>query len=163
MAKIEATGNLGGDAERKTDKNGNPFIVFSVSDEKSRPDGNGGWEKLKQQWLSCALFGDAATYYADVLRKGTRVTVWGEFYARPYEGNSGLGTSLDVNVDAVKVWPPKRDKQQSAGHQGSWGTGQQTQGGRWGQNPNQQGDPWAASSPQNGGSWGASSDEEPPF
>jgi len=145
LAEIRFTGNLGADPEVKTDRNGGQFIVFSVSDEKSRPDGNGGWETLKQQWLSCAMFSRAAEYYQQALHKGARVTIWGEFYARPYEGKNGPGTSLDVVVDAIKVWPPKNQGEKAAARQSgyqqaqqepTYSQAQQTQG--WGQNPNQQ-------------------------
>ena len=84
MAKIEATGNIGADAEVRFTKSGAPVLSFRMADSKSRkrPD-DGEWEKVAEQWLSVSLWDDAE-HYAPLLTKGTRVTVWGEFYAREY-------------------------------------------------------------------------------
>ena len=106
MAKIEVTGNLGGDADLKFTPNGRPVLNFSVADSKSRKDQNGNWETLKEQWIRAALWGDEAEFYQSRLLKGTKVTVYGEFYAREYDANDGSKrTSLDVDVHGVKIWP----------------------------------------------------------
>lgn len=144
MAKIEVTGNLGSDAELKFTNSGRPVLNFSIGDNKSKPDGKGGWETLKSQWIRAALWGDEAEFYQSRLLKGVKVTIWGEFYAREYDANDGSKrTSLDVDVQGVKVWP-KRDgqgggQQQSQPQQqnNGWGQPAQSQGG-WGQVPQQE-------------------------
>lgn len=147
MAKIEVTGNLGGDADLKFTPNGRPVLNFSVADSKSRKDQNGNWETLKEQWIRAALWGDEAEFYQSRLLKGTKVTVYGEFYAREYDANDGSKrTSLDVDVHGVKIWP-KRDSNnapsqgaqnvasQLGGQPDPWGAPAQSQGG-WGDVPN---------------------------
>lgn len=161
MAEIKFIGNLGKDAELRYTPSGRAVLNFSVADSKSKPDGNGGWEKLAEQWLDCAIWGDLAEFYHEKLVKGTRATFYGEFYARKYQTKEGVpGVGLDVVVKGVDIFPPKNGGQQQGGQNsqqqgGQWGGGNQSQqagGGQWGGEP--QG---------NGGGWGNGPDSEPPF
>jgi single-strand DNA-binding protein len=154
MATLIATGNLGKDAELKNASNGSPFLKFSIGDSKSKPDGNGGFETIAQQWLECSVWGPQAEAFAD-LRKGDRVEIVGEFYAREYPGKEGdTRTSLDVKVHGVKVLK-RKDGQGGGGFQQAQqpaGAPQGAQGGQWGNGPqwgNQQ-----AAWPQQGGAGG---------
>lgn len=146
MAKIEVNGHLGGDAELKFSNSGRPVLNFSVGDSKSRKDQNGNWETLKSQWIRAALWGDEAEFYQSRLVKGTKVTVWGEFFAREYERNGEKRTSLDLEVHGVKIWP-KRD--------GQGGGNQQSQ-------PQQQNNGWGQPAQSSGG-WEQVPPQEPPF
>jgi single-strand DNA-binding protein len=147
MAEIKFTGNLGSDAVLRYTPSGRAVLNFSVADTKSKPDGNGGWEKLAEQWLDCAIWGELAEFYTDKLVKGSRVTVYGEFYARKYQNKEGVpGTALDVVAKGVDIFPPKNGGQQ------------QRQAG------NQQQDQWAQPSGQSdAGQWGNGGDNSPPF
>ena len=127
MAKLTATGNLGADAELKVTPSGRPVLNFSVADSKSKPDGNGGWEKISEQWLNCAIWGDLAEYYDGKLTKGARVEIWGDFYSRKYEGANGPSVSLDVNVKGVDVLPTKKRDNNSGG---DWGGSNNSGGGQ---------------------------------
>lgn len=140
MAKIEFTGNLGRDAELRYTPSGRAVLNFSVGDSKSKKLENGDWETLAEQWLNCTVWGELAEFYDDKLKKGQRVTVYGEFYARKYEAKDGsTGTSLDVNVHGIVAWPARngggnRSAQESAAATGAWGnTGGDTAG--WGNGP----------------------------
>ncbi len=130
MADIKFTGNLGRDAELKYTKSGSPVMSFSVADSKSRKLDNGEWETLAEQWLNCTIWGSLAEHYDGKLPKGTRVTIYGEFYSRKYENKDGTpGVSLDVNVKGVDIMPSRnsgggnRSSQETAAATGSWGNG----------------------------------------
>src|SRR4029453_7310185 len=103
MADITFTGNLGADSKMSFTRSGSPVLNFRVCDTKSKKDGNGGWEKVAEQWLDVALWGSIAEFLAAQLLKGVRVKVYGQFYVREYEGRNGSGTSLDVKASAVEV------------------------------------------------------------
>lgn len=107
------------------------------------------------------MWGDLAEFFSEKIRKGSRVTVWGEMYARNYERKDGSpGYSLDVNADAVKVWPPKNGQQSQQAPQQAGGFGgqqQQSSGGDWGTQKQPAQDPWASPNP-----W-AEKPAEPPF
>lgn len=146
MAKIEFTGNLGRDAELNWTPAGRAVLNFSVADSKSKRLESGEWETVAEQWLNCAIWGDLAEFYDGKIKKGTRVTVYGEFFSRKYENKEGVpGVSLDVNVKGVDIHPPKN------------GNGPQ-QGARTAKE-----DPWATPGASNSGSWGNGPDSEPPF
>ncbi|WP_336715383.1 single-stranded DNA-binding protein [Arthrobacter sp. USHLN218] len=153
MAQIDFTGNLGADAELRHTQQGRPVLNFRVADTKSKPDGNGGWEKLKEQWLNVSLWGEAAEFYGPLLVKGTRVRVFGEFYAREYEGQNGRGISLDVEAHGVHIYPPKRNQQA-----GGFG-GQSQQSSSW--SPKGGGNDWGSSS-DSAASWGNGADDTAP-
>ncbi|MGY2747241.1 single-stranded DNA-binding protein [Arthrobacter sp. UYCu723] len=145
MADIIFTGNTGkDDAVLRFTPSGRAVLNFSVADSKSKPDGNGGWEKLAEQWFSVTIWGDLAEFYSDKLPSGSRVKVYGEFYQRKYETKEGVaGTSLDVVAKGLDIFPPKNgngqrnsngggsNQQQNNSQQSGWGNQQQDAGG-WG-------------------------------
>jgi single-strand DNA-binding protein len=165
VARIEATGNLGGDATVNFTQSGHPVMNFSMCDSKSKKDAQGNWETVKEQWLRVTVWGDYAQYLAEKISKGSRVTVWGEFYAEEFDRKDGTkGTGLSVTADAVKVWPPKQNN--NGGNQGSFGQPQQPQGGQFqpAQGFQQTYNGQAVQQPQqpSNGGWGGQP-AEPPF
>jgi single-strand DNA-binding protein len=148
MAEISFTGNVGKEPALEFTKSGQPRLTFSVADSKSKSDGNGGWEKLAEQWLRVTVWGPYAEHLAEQITKGSRVKVYGEFYAREYEGkDGGKGVSLDVTADGVKVYPPKNGQGQPAARAVAPAN-----------------DPWAAPAGANAGGWGtAPAESDPPF
>jgi single-strand DNA-binding protein len=124
MAETTFTGNLGSDAELRFSQSGQPVLNFNVCDSKSRKDDNGNWQTIAEQWFRVSVWGTYAEYLAEHLVRGTRVTVWGEFYQREYEHNGEKRTSLDVNAHGVRILQQKPKQQQTR--------------------PAHQDDPWAA-------------------
>lgn len=157
MADVIFTGNTGKEAELRFTPSGRAVLNFSVADSKSKPDGNGGWDKITEQWFNVSVWGDLAEFYSDKLPKGSRVKVYGEFYERKYEAKDGTsGTSLDVVAKGIDIFPPKNGSGQRSNSQG----GQRS--GGYG-NDNAQSDPWATPGVSNAGGWGNGPDSEPPF
>ena len=149
MAEIQFTGGVGADAELRFTANGVPVLGVRVCDSKSKPDGNGGWETIAETWFNVSLFGPEAEALAPTIRKGARVKVAGEFYARPYEGRNGPGVSQDVNATGIKVLPSRKNDGQS-------------QGGGWDSKPAApSGDAWTGG--DNTGGWGGAPAGNPPF
>lgn len=136
MAQINFTGNIGADAELRWTQSGRPVLNFQVYDSKSKRNDQGDWDEITKQVFRCALWGPPAEWYAEALTTGTRVKVSGEFYSREYETRDGAkGLSLDVDVEGLHVYPPRRDQaprqsQQPAGS--GWGQQDTQQGGGWG-------------------------------
>lgn len=115
MAEATFTGNLGADAKLEYTQNGNPRLTFRAADTKSKPDGNGGWEKVAEQWLNVTIWGPLAEHLGNsgTLTKGARVQVIGEFYARDYEHNGERRTSLDVTAWGLRVIPSRNSQQRT--------------------------------------------------
>ncbi len=65
-------------------------------------------------WYAVSHFRGAAKL-AEIIRKGTYVTVTGELSAREYESNGATRTSLDVNSDRVTLGPKTGDVAQIQG------------------------------------------------
>jgi len=147
MADIKFTGNLGKDAELKYTPSGRAVLNFSVADSKSKKLDSGEWETIAEQWLDCAIWGELAEFYHEKLKRGSRVTVYGEFYSRKYQNKEGVpGVSLDVVAKGVDIMPSKNGGGQQQGTQ------------------TKQEDPWATpAATNNGGGWGNGPDSEPPF
>jgi len=126
MADIKFTGNVGKDAELKFLPSGRPVLNFSVADSKSKRLESGEWETIAEQWLDCAVWGDLAEFYAEKIRRGSRVTVYGDFMSRKYQNKEGVpGVALEVNVKGIDVLPSKNGGGQQGGQQrqqaGGWG------------------------------------------
>lgn len=132
MASINFTGNVGQDAVMGFTQSGAAKLEFSVADTKGKKDAQGNWDKEAEQtqWLRCTLWGPDAEHYAERLKRGARVTVFGEFMAREWTANDGaLRTSLDVTVRGLNVIN-KRGAEQNV-QAASAPYGQQPQGGNF--------------------------------
>lgn len=140
MAQINFTGNVGQDAVMGFTQSGAAKLEFSVADTKGKKDAQGNWDKEAEQtqWLRCTLWGPDAEHYAERLKRGARVTVFGEFMAREWTANDGaLRTSLDVTVRGLNVIN-KRGAEQNV-QAASAPYAQHPQGGGFGGQPQQ---PW---------------------
>lgn len=144
MATINFTGNLGGEPKVEYTQSGNAKLEFSVADTKGKKDAQGNWDKEaeKTQWFRCTLWGPDAEYYVERLRKGARVSVYGELMAREYVDNSGGNrTSLDVTVRGLSVinkrgeTPAPTQQQQQPAAQDPWATPGVSNAGGWGNGP----------------------------
>ncbi|KUM34570.1 single-stranded DNA-binding protein [Arthrobacter sp. EpRS71] len=143
MADVTFTGNLGGEPVLDFKPSGNACLAFRVADTKGKKDAQGNWDKDKEQtqWFRCTLWGPDAEYYVERLRKGARVTVFGELMSREYVDNQGVNrTSLDVTVKGISI-VNKRNTQTTEPLAA-------------------QSDPWATPPAQNTGGWPSS---EPSF
>lgn len=153
MADIKFTGNVGKDAELKFLPSGRAVLNFSVADSKSKKLDSGEWETLSEQWLDCAVWGDLAEFYAEKIRRGSRVTVYGDFMSRKYQNKEGVpGVALEVTVKGIDILPSKNGGQQ--GNRGGFGGNSQAS--------STQEDPWATP-PANSGGFGNGPESEPPF
>lgn len=145
MAQISFTGNLGGEPALDFKRSGNACLAFNVADTKGKKDDQGNWDKSQEQtqWFRCTLWGPDAEYYVERLRKGARVTIYGDLMAREYADRDGVNrASLDVTVRGLSVINKRGEAQQPAQQQQSQGWGgnapAQTAGG-WGNEPSQGG------------------------
>ena len=93
MPHIVISGNLGKDAEYKQTQSGTELCSFPVADEA-------GYGDNKQTiWFDVTNWGKGSRGLADLLRKGSKVTVIGELTTREYEGK----TYLQCRADKVKI------------------------------------------------------------
>lgn len=144
MADIIFTGNLGADSVIKYTPSGSPVLNFRAADTKSKKNSQGGWDKVSEQWFGVELWGSTAEFLAEHLKTGVRVKVYGQFYARQYEGRNGSGTALEVKASAVEIITSSKDRQKLAANpppaqEDPWGApadqgwgGQPTTQGGWG-------------------------------
>lgn len=134
MASINFTGNLGGEPVMDYKQSGTACLSFSVADTKGKKDAHGNWDKDAEQtqWMRCTLWGPDAEYYVERLRKGARVSIFGEFMAREYTDNNGAArTSLDVTVRGLNVINKRGETQHQRpaitepvpSHHGTWAQG----------------------------------------
>lgn len=107
MARIELTGNLGGDAELKFAPSGDPVINFSVADTLNRRNKTTNeWEEVSTTWWRVALWGKQAENLVTHLTKGTRVVVTGDVHSREWTTDAGeKRLSFDVKARSVGVIP----------------------------------------------------------
>lgn len=149
MAQINFTGNLGGEPAIDYKRSGNACLSFNVADTKGKKDEQGNWDKAAEQtqWFRCTLWGPDAEYYVERLRKGARVTIYGDLMARDYVDRDGVNrTSLDVTVRGISVVNKKGAATEAPAaaattNQG-WGGNEQAAGGWGNQQQNNQGG-WA--------------------
>ena len=150
MASVNFIGNLGGEAKVEFTPAGNAKLSFSVADTKGKKDAQGNWDKEQEQtqWFRCTLWGPDAEYYAERLRKGSRVTVYGELMAREYTDRDGVNrTSLDVTVRGLSIvnkpgTTPHVERAEKPAQ--GWGGSQQVaaQSDPWAQPQTSQEPPW---------------------
>lgn len=88
MQFITITGNVGKDPVRRQTQQGDDVTGFSVGVKQ-------GWgDRSTTNWFNCSLWGKRGQSVVDYVRKGSKVTVIGEFSTREYEGK----TQLEIRV-----------------------------------------------------------------
>jgi len=123
-------GNLGKDPEVRN-VGDNTVAKFSVATTKSFKRG-GEWEK-KTAWHNIEVWGQAATYAGQYLKKGDLVCIEGEIDYQEWQGNDGQTKYMTV-IKAYKVDGLER---KGGGGQRS---PQRNEGGHGGQRPPQRDD-----------------------
>lgn len=111
MRVITIAGNVGRDAQFKTTQRGDKLCSFPVAAE----DGYG--DQKTTIWFDVTRWGNGADKLADMLVKGTKVTVIGTLSTREHDGK----TYLQVRADHVKLQGGRGDGQQTRGNGGPSG------------------------------------------
>lgn len=93
MPDIIIAGNTGKDAEYKQTQSGSELCSFSVADD------SGFGENKQTHWFDVTSWGKGARKLADILRKGSKVKVVGEFSTREHNGKTYLQCrAYDVKI-----------------------------------------------------------------
>jgi single-strand DNA-binding protein len=130
MSDITVSGNIGEPALKFTNS-GKPVLEFSLAENHSKKNQQGGWDEDGTTWRRVSIWDKKAEALAEVLKKGDRVLVQGQERLREYEAKDGTtGRSLEITAREVGVIPRA---QQNAQQQGGWGGQQQAaNAGGWG-------------------------------
>jgi single-strand DNA-binding protein len=138
MADITVTGNLGSDSELTFTPNGKAKLEFSVGDTPRRlnPQTNQWEDAGETTWWRVTEWERKAEFWAEHLRKGTKVTVIGTGGVRTYDKKDGAkGWSAEIKPRTIALVPkqgaPAQRQQAPAQSQGGWG-GQPQNAGGWG-------------------------------
>ena len=100
-AWITIVGRLGRDAELRYLPDGTPVCAFSAAVEVPVRQGD-RWVDGDPMWFDVSFFGDRAETIVQRLKKGSTVTVIGQFKTRTYTGKDGqVKTALDVRAFSV--------------------------------------------------------------
>lgn len=107
MIRLEAIGNLGGDAIEKN-INGQQYITFSVAvtERYKKADGT---SVDRVTWLSCIRRGTGGIL--PYLRKGTKVFIRGTFKTSTYDYKGQFAVNIDVTVQEIELLSSNRDTQ----------------------------------------------------
>jgi single-strand DNA-binding protein len=141
MADINVTGNLGSDSELTFTPNGKAKLEFSVGDTPRRLNQQTNqWEDAGETtWWRVTEWEKKAEFWAEHLRKGTKVVVTGTAGVRTYDKKDGTkGWSAEIKPRSISVIPRNQQngaqqpqQQPPAQSQGGWG-GQPQNNGGWG-------------------------------
>lgn len=150
MSDTTVVGNVG-EPNLKFTPSGKPVLEFSLAENHSKKNQQGGWDEDGTTWRRVALWDKKAEALAEVLKKGDRVIVTGSERLREWESkDGGKGQSLELTAREVGiiVRAPKQ------------GGGQQ-QGQQWSKQPAS--DPWASPAQSDAGQWGNGPTQAPQF
>jgi single-strand DNA-binding protein len=103
MQTIIISGNVGNDAELRTVRD-KPVLNFNVGVK------NGFSSDAGSVWYRCALWGNAATAFADSIKKGTKVFVTGALIHDEYEGKP----QFKIDVRDIDTGGSRQDGGRSA-------------------------------------------------
>jgi single-strand DNA-binding protein len=137
MSDITTVGNVG-EPTLKFTPQGKPVLEFSLAENHSKKNAQGGWDEDGTTWRRVTIWDKKAETLAEVLKKGDRVIVTGSERLREYTAKDGTqGKSLEVNARDIGIIPRAQQNgtQQASG--GNWG-GQQQNAGGWGNGPGTQ-------------------------
>ncbi|WP_270352710.1 single-stranded DNA-binding protein [Microbacterium testaceum] len=107
---ISLVGNIVGELERRTTRDGGPVAAFRLAVGERRLDRERNeWVDGHTSFYAISAFGDLGANALRSLRKGERVVVTGRLRLREWENETTRGVSADVVADAI-------------GHDLRWGT-----------------------------------------
>lgn len=139
MSDITTVGNVG-EPTLKFTPNGKPVLEFSLAENHSKKNAQGGWDEDGTTWRRVTIWEKKAEALAEVLKKGDRVIVTGSERLREFQAKDGTtGKSLEVNARDIGIIP--RSAQQGQGQQppaqgqGGWGNAPAQSSGGWGNGP----------------------------
>lgn len=89
---ITVSGNIGKDCEQRWTQNSKAISTFSL------PVKQGYGEHEKVVWVNCKMFGAKAEKLPEYLKKGTKVTVTGEFTMDEWTDRDGAKRSIPVII-----------------------------------------------------------------
>lgn len=104
MKAIVISGGIGKDAVLRRTQDGEAILGFSVAVD----DGYG--DKKRTIWFDCSVWGKRGEKLAEMLTKGTKVSVSGELSTREHEGK----TYLTVRADGITIMGGGERKERSA-------------------------------------------------
>ena len=102
MFRIEAIGNLGGDAEVRSE-NGRSYVQFSVADTRKFKTADGKEQEVTN-WISC-FFRNPESEVVKFLKKGTRVFVRGNGETRLFSSAKDrmMKAGVSINVQEIEL------------------------------------------------------------
>lgn len=100
MRKIELTGRLAADAERKISKTGKEFLSFRVGNNEFNDKDEQGNQKT--YWFNVTTFNQRHFGIAQYLTKGKSIIVEGDYSDRLYQNREGnCEISRDIMANAI--------------------------------------------------------------
>ena len=102
-ASINIVGRLSKDPESKTVGGGHSLCNLSI------PVDVGYGEKKETTWYNVTVWGKQGEKAAQYLRKGSWVSISGEFKVRTWDKEGGKGFSAEVNCDRWSFVGPKQE------------------------------------------------------
>lgn len=98
MKNINIAGRVGQDAELVMAGN-SQVLKFSVAVDRFKKKG----EEQTPIWFRCQLWGERGQKLQEFIRKGTPVSVSGDFDLREYDGRDGHKVDAEINVSQVTL------------------------------------------------------------
>jgi single-strand DNA-binding protein len=111
MSDITTVGNVG-EPTLKFTPQGKPVLEFSLAENHSKKNAQGGWDEDGTTWRRVTIWDKKAETLAEVLKKGDR-----EYTAK----DGTQGKSLEINARDIGIIPraAQNGTQQASG--GGWG------------------------------------------
>lgn len=153
-ATVTIDGYVSRDLELRRTGNGKAVTSISVPCQRSKRNQDGTYENLGETtWWQATLWEEQAEQYAQLLKKGSHVTITGIPEVTMYQKSDGTnGVRAEILFPVVGVIPRAQQQRQQQAPAESWG--QQPQGGSqqgaWGQQQLQQNQPWTPAQQQGG-------------
>ena len=122
---VTLIGYLGHDPESKVSQSGGVVVKLSVATNYSVKGADGQWIE-ETEWHRVIVFGRAAEYCRDYLRKGSQVYINGRLQTRKYQDQQGQERTItEVVANEVLSLGGKGGGQNEAVHNGNGGGYQQ--------------------------------------
>lgn len=117
MITVTIAGRLGRDAELR--QAGNSQVCgFSVAAD------TGFGDRKQSHWFDCSIWGNQGAALCQYLKKGSQVTITGEFSEREHDGKF----YKELRVNQIELQGGKQDNQSQGGYQNNQGYQNQPQG-----------------------------------
>ena len=102
LNKVTLIGYLARDADRRTARDGPPYVCLEIATKESWQDSQGAWQS-RSEVHRCVAWGQQLVGAAAKLKRGSHIKVEGSLRSREFEKDGACQRIWEIRVTSISV------------------------------------------------------------